>query len=453
MHLSRFRALTGVVAALACGASIAVVGPASAAPTITTAVAPLAAAPKTKLGPVRQLKLEITKPSAQYRMVATWEALPQATSYRVTLSSAGTVLDSGKLAAVADPRWTSDRPVLAGSTVTVKVVPLAAKRPGIAATASAVVPDVTAPVGAYTVALPEGSRTATVTQTSLRDDVTAAAAIKREIDWGAGAGFEPWPTGDVVEHSYPAGKQAYHPVVRLTDEAGNVALVALAAVAIDDTEKPEGAFTAAPAKAWAKYTKVAVTQVGELSDDVSAPANIKRSIAWGDGTTSEWTSGSSIQHVYAAVGSFQPVVKLTDEAGKTREVTLRSVAVAADTVAPKASLAKPATKRARVRSWMPLRGFAKDSGTGVRKVIVRAVEKRRGAWFAYQAPTRSWVKAGTKTRAWRASRPAAVPSVNGAWRYRVAGLRPGQLVIRVRARDNVGNLSAVKTYGQLLKRR
>lgn len=419
-----------------------------AAASLALGVSPGHAAPKGKIGPVQNLTVEITKPSA-YKLTANWDALERATSYRVSLSSGGSVLASDKMTQTS---WVVNPPVTAGRTVTVKVVPLNQNRPGKPASVNKVVPDLTAPTGTYSVSL--DVRTATVTETDLTDDLSLDAVIDREIDWDDnGSGWQAWDTGTTSAHTYQPGKAAYHPRVRLTDEAGNPEVLLLDAVAIDDTEAPEGTFTASSGSAWAKYTKVTVTQVGELSDDVSAAANITRVVDWKDGTTSPWTEGTTPQHVYATAGNYTPIVRLTDESGKTANVSTSEIGVQADSVAPRASLTKPA-KVSSVRAWKRLKGKAKDvAGTGVRNVTVRIVEKRNGRWFAYRATSRTWVKASSKAAALRNAKAAKVAPVDGIWRYSVRRLSKGAIVVQVRGTDNVGNRSKFRTYSQLLNRR
>ncbi len=411
------------------------------------------AAPAQKLGPVKSLAMTIDKPSS-YRVTSDWDALANATAYKVTLTntSAGTVLASQKITA---HHWVTAPTVKAGDRLTLKVVPLNGKKPGTATSIARDVPDLTAPTGAFTVSLPAKSRTATVTQTALHDDLTTEANIKREINWDQGAGFEAWTAGTSVDHPYPEGKHAYHPSVRLTDEAGNTVVLDLPGVAIDDTEKPKGTFLVAPTRAWAKFTGVTVTQVGTLSDDVSTPAFIKRTVDWKDGTAAtQWKTGMALRHLYTTAGTFAPTVTLTDEAGSTMTATLSNVVVKADTVKPRANLIKPRLRRPAIRSWVTLHGRANDvSGSGVRNARVRVVELRRGVWFGYRATTRSWVKGGTKAAALRKSRPAVVRPVAGKWGYRLPGLRKGTLVVKVWGVDNVGNVSTPLVYKQLLTRR
>lgn len=434
--MTRYRASARALVAVVTTAAIAV------------GAAPGQAAPKQRIGPVKDLTVEISKPST-YRLAAAWDTLSGATSYKVTLASSGTVLAAAQ---VNVNRWVLNRALPVGSTVSVKVVPMAGKRPGRPASVSAVVPDLTAPTAVYTVGLTD--RTATVTETELADDLSPVGSIIREIDWDNGLGWQSWTSGSSQSvNTYPAGKAAYHPRVRLTDQAGNTRVLDLTAVAIDDTEAPTGSFQVGPAAGWATFTKATLTQLGELADDVSAPGDIRRTVSWGDGTTTEWATATPLQHVYAAAGTYHPEVTLTDESGRTSTVGSGQVAVQVDGVAPRVKLTKPAKARS-VRAWKTLRGKTSDvDGSGVKGVSVRVVEKRGGRWFGYRAPGRTWVKAASQSAALRRSRAARVTPVDGLWRVKVAKLRKGRLVVKVSAADNVGNRSAVRTYRQRLTAR
>ncbi len=422
---------------------------------VTIAALPVGAAsaqlpPGGKIGPVKNLSMDITKPSS-YRVLADWDALPNATAYRVALTDAsGTVLASTKTTA---DQWDVARDLAVGTNVTVKVTPLEGKRSGRAATVVGRVPDLTPPSGSFDLAQTE--RAVLLTQLSLQDDLSALSAVVRMVDWGEGAGFEPWAVGSTLAHLYPSGKRVYHPAVKLTDQAGNSTVIALAAVAIDDFEAPQGAFAVAPGTAWATYTPVSLTQLGALSDDLSLAENIRRTVDWQDGSApTEWTGSGPLTHVYATAGSFAPTVTLTDEANRQSVIPLAEVLVAVDEVKPRAALRKPRVRRDAIRSWTTLRGSAKDPlGSGVRDAQVRVIEKRGDAWFAYRAGSRSWVNSGTKTRAWRQSRAASVTPVAGRWSAPLHGLRKGVLVVQLSARDNVGNTSVPVSHTQSITRR
>jgi hypothetical protein len=126
-----------------------------------------------------------------------------------------------------------------------------------------------------------------------------------------------------------------------------------------------------------------------------------------------------------------------------------------DFTAPQATLTRATSARSSVASWRVLKGRASDvGGSGVDRVLLRIVEKRGAAWYAYRAPSHSWVKAGaTRARARKLSRLAAVATgPKGGWTYRVSKLRKGRLVVAVSARDHAGNVSGAQVYEQALTR-
>ncbi|GAB3779896.1 PKD domain-containing protein [Nocardioides ungokensis] len=91
---------------------------------------------------------------------------------------------------------------------------------------AAVTGDTAPPTGAFTAG--PGSAwasysTVALTQEAISDgDFSAAADIKRTVDWGDGSAAATWATGTAAEHVYTAAG-SYTPKVELTDEAGNSA--------------------------------------------------------------------------------------------------------------------------------------------------------------------------------------------------------------------------------------
>jgi hypothetical protein len=452
------KAMAGAVAATACAALTLTAVPAEAV-TQPSAVSAFRA-PSTKIGPVTGLALDVTKPGDSYRVHVSWHTLSGATAYKVSFSVGGTTVSRSPK--IKETEWAATVPALTVSnSVTARVVPYAGKRPGRAASISASAPDVTAPTGTYTVDLQGDLLTARVTETALSDDATPRDDIVREIAWDRGADFVAWPVGTTtIDHKYDAGPNVYHPQVRLTDAATPVAnsvVVELDPVVIEDALPPgvTGSFTVSPTGPFANYTRVTITQDGVLTDDASNPEDIARTVDWKDGTSSAWTTGTTTSHVYRSGGIFTPTVTLTDESQKSTSYEAGQVTVSVDSVKPTVRLVRPAKRiRPEVSSWVRLHGKAADSaGTGVRVVKLRLVEKRGGAWFGYKATTKTWVKAATKAGALNKSRSAAVKPLDGAWRYRVRGLAKGLLLVKVYAKDNVGNVSTAKVYKQLLTRR
>jgi hypothetical protein len=453
-QISAARALARTLAVLAVSAGLtSATVPTGALGAPTRAAKPPAGSHK--LGAVQQLQASVDKPGADYRVTGTWTALAGAAGYNASLvdSATGTVLDKAKL---TDPTWAAHTTKPALTQVSVKVVPLTATgRRGRQAITTAVLPDVTAPVGSYSVSHdPADDAVVTVTEVSLSDDVSAAAAVTREIRWDEGAAFEVWPTGGSVTNTYSADLALHNAEVRLTDPAGNVATVPLT-IAVNDNVAPQGEFTAGPATAWAKRTKVKLTQVS-LADNLSTAENIKRVVIWKDGTKRViWAPGTTLRHVYRKAGTFSPTIRLVDEAGNKLVETATAVTVKADTTAPTVRVRVPKTHLSSADSWRTLRGTARDGvGVGVAKVSLKAVQKRGASWFAYRPASRTWVKAGaTKGAALRKAGVAAVrPGTKGSWSYRLGRLRKGHLVFSAVGHDRVGNTSATVWTSRSLTR-
>jgi hypothetical protein len=411
-----------------------------------------AAKPPTRPGTVSNLTLSATKPNAAYTIDATWTAASNATSYRVVMSnSLGSVLDQGSVAGLS---YEGTLTQAANTTVKVSVTAYNGRRHGRSTTKSLVLPDLTAPSASYALSPADSSDgNVAIQQTSLTDDVSGSAAISQHVEWGDGTSSDVAGTVTSIPHGYGAAKAVYYPVVTVKDLAGNESSYPLTAVVADITA-PTGAFSTSPSGAWASWTAVTVSQ-SALSDDLSAADKISRVVDWGDGSTDAWSVGTTLDHVYQVAGSYAPNVTLADEAGNTTVIATSTVDIAADTVAPTARLLAPAHKRTAVRSWTTLNGRATDSGTGVRTVRVKAVEKRGSVWYAYHARTKTWVRGGkTAAAAWHKAGVARV-STDAAhlWSLRLSHLARGVLVAKVSAIDNVGNASSWKARTVRLTRR
>jgi hypothetical protein len=429
---------------------------------LTTTTAPAmgaqqSAARPVRIGAVTGLDADVVKPGAAYLIDSTWNAATNAAGYKVKLvNAAGKTLSSDSVSALS---WTTRTTVPAGTTVKVVVTAFNGTRKGRSATWSTVLPDLTAPTGAYDVTYDTAvSTVATVTETALSDDVSAPAAIARSIDWGEQEGvdsWEPWTSGTVLTHEYPATLGVrYQPRVRVEDAAGNTATLPLRGVVIGDENAPTGTFTATPLNPWAKLNKVTLTQTA-LEDNFTPNANIERLVDWGDGTpTVIWSSGTVLQHLYTTGGSYTPTVTLADEAFNQVAVAANGVTVRVDSVKPTVRLRLPSARKA-VKSWLTLRGRALDGlGTGVKSVEVRAVQKRGTVWYAFRPALGTWTKAGsTRTAAFsKAGLRRVAPTSTGAFSARLPRLRRGVLVVRLAAVDRVGNRSATASYRQALTR-
>jgi PKD domain len=428
--------------------SVAAYVPLLVAALVVTAT-PAEAAPN-KIGPVKGLDVTITRPAERYVVASDWNDLAGATSYRVSLSIGGTVLQSDK---VTTSDWRTNTTREAGARVTVKVVPLAGKKPGKQASLTKELPDLTAPTGAFHIQQAPGSQNVQVVQDTLSDDLTPAGSIARTISWDEGMPFEPWGGGT---HQYTVDVNTalvYHPTVKLEDAAHNVSEVPLGAVVVGDNKAPTGAF-GATSTGWARWTKIALIETSPVDDNFKDAENvITRTVDWGDNSSDTWTGSAAPTHVYADAGTYTPVVTLTDKAGnKADGIEANTVQVAADTGRPRVSLTKPSTRRTWVRKWATLHGKVSDAATGVKVVKLRMIEKRGTSWYAYRSSTHRWVRGGTtQAAALRSATFAKVkPTARNKWSYQVSGLRKGRFVVQARALDNVKNVSKLRTVSQAL---
>lgn len=381
-----------------------------------------------------------TEPSiGTYVVASSWSAVTGATSYRAVVSRAGTTLTSATLGGTS---WTVDVAATPGQQLLVSVQAVVSKRAGKPGTTTVPLTDQIAPTGTYHSTFATDAGTATITQDSLVDD-SPTTGVTRTVDWGDGT-VVAWASGTTIDHTYPLVAARYIPTVTLRDAAGHVTVVDSSGVVVADDTPPTGTFTLDRSAAWAAYTSVTVTQTS-LSDLWSPTAAITRSVDWGDGTVTDWTSGTTLSHVYASAGSFTPAVTITDEAGNAAVVPTSAVSVTADTTGPKVTVTVPSARHS-VRAWRTLRGTATDAGTGVRTVSLKAVEKRAGHWYGYNAVTRAWVRATSRTKAFAKARAfRRRPDSLGRWSASLAGLAKGTLVLRVWAVDQVGNRSATLT--------
>jgi 5'-nucleotidase len=387
-------------------------------------------------------------PSGAYRFDSTWKAGTNTTSFKVTLTTAaGTVVDGKTVSATA---WSTTAKVAAGSVLTVTVSPYNGTRKGTSITTKVTTPDVKGPTGSF-VADDDGWN-GVVHQDALSDDVSAASAIVRSIDWGDGAPTVSWTAGVDIEHTY-AAQGRYVAVLTLVDEAGNQTRLELPIV-IQDKTAPSGAFSVGPEAGWASLSDITITQTS-LSDDFSPAGTIGRVVDWKDGTQSTWVGDAPITHVYAVAGTFTPDVTVTDEAGNSATIASTGAAtITADVAGPAVRLTLPRRKVTTAATWKTLKGKATDAGVGVARVRVLAVEKRATSFYAYRPATKHWVRAGrTLAGAFQKARPVtAARTADGRWLAPLSGLKLGTLVYRVSATDLVGNASKVLTHKQKLTR-
>jgi 5'-nucleotidase len=397
---------------------------------------PSSAAPPVRPGPVANLTLTATAAQGGgYTVSSTWTPASNATSYRIVLTSNGVAVAS---VTQTSPPWSATLNLTANSQLQISVTPFADKRAGTAASTVYTLPDLAPPVGSFTVET--SGMDATITQTSLSDDSTPAAQIKRSVTWGDGSAAQVWQTGTTLTHNYGALGR-YVPTVTLTDNAGNAVTLTLKAAVFGDTTAPAANFASGPPSAIARWTTVNLN-VESLSDNYTPADLIERTVSWGDGSTEAWKSGATLTHVYSIAGTFTPTVVTLDEAGNSSKTSADAIAVSVDAAGPVVTIAKPKAA-AKVSSWRTIKGTATDAGVGTASVALVAIQKRSTGWFGYNATTKKWVKAGTKGKAWTKAVAIAGALDKTAWTARVTGLRKGKLVLRASAADKLANKSAV----------
>ena len=402
---------------------------------VGTLGASASAAPPVRPGPVANLTLSATAAQGGgYTVTSNWTPATNATTYRIVLTSNGTTVASVTQTA---PPWSATLNLTANSQLQVSVTPVADKRAGTTASVVYTLPDLAPPVGAFTVTT--SGMDATITQTALSDDSTPAAQVKRSVSWGDGSAAQVWQTGATITHNYAAFGR-YVPTVTLTDNAGNAVALTVKAAVFGDTTAPAANFASGPSSAIARWTTVNLN-VESLSDNYTPADLIERTVSWGDGTTEAWKSGATITHVYSIAGTFTPTVVTLDEAGNSSKTAADPIAVGVDATGPVVTIAKPKAA-SKVSSWRTVKGTAKDAGVGTSSVALVAIEKRSTAWFAYDATTKKWVKAGTKGKAWKKAVAVAGVLDRTDWKARITGLRKGKLLLRASASDNLANRSA-----------
>ncbi len=435
------------------GLGVATVGAALSALLLAGTMAPATAKPgrHDHQGGVRDLTLSAAKPDNAYRVHASWTASYRASKYVVSMTSlTGAAL--GK-STVTTPSWTGKTTLPVGSWV--KVTVRADRSKGHRATTKWIkLPDVTAPVATYAVTPASSSDgKATINLISLTDDASTPSDITQRVNWGSSTPLVN-ATGLVTSftHSYGPAKAVHHPVVTVSDAAGNSNTYDLTAVVADVTA-PTGTFSVSPASAWANWTKVTLDQT-DLQDDLSSADAISRLVTWGDGHQQSWAAGTTLTHRYTVGGTYTPSVSITDEAGNTADLATASVAVTVDSTAPAVRTKLPQHATKAVSRWTTLKGRASDLGTGVRKIRLRAIEKRGSVWYAYRPVRETWVRAGSsRAAAWSKARVAKVaPGTTNAWTFQLHHLKVGVLIYKVSAVDNVKNRSAWKTQRTVLTR-
>ncbi|HEY3529472.1 MAG TPA: hypothetical protein VGK78_10000 [Nocardioides sp.] len=423
-------------------------GSLAAALLITGVGATAANAKPVKPGRVPGLAASATEPAiGTFDVSAHWDAATHATSYQVSVIRAGTTLASAK---VTNLQWSTDVSGTPGQQLTVSVKALDGHFKGLAAKTSVTLHDLIAPRASYTSKWDNNDGIATLTEVGLVDD-SPLSGVTRTVDWGDGTPVT-YAAGDPITHQYPLTEKRYVPQVTLEDAAQNTRVVAAAAVVINDDEAPIGTFANQTATAWAKLTRVTVTE-SDINDNWTPDALITRRVVWGDGTTTAWTGTGNATHVYTTAGTYTPAVTITDEAHNAATVPTSAVVVTADTVGPLVKLILPRNKHS-VKAWKTLRGKATDAGTGVKTVSLKAVEKRNGHWYGYNAHTHKWLKTTTKAKAFGRARAFTLKTdAHHHWSAKLVGLGKGTLAYKVWAFDRVNNRSRTVSHQTTLTHR
>ena len=442
MHaLLTFRTSALVAAsALVAGTVVGTATAASAAPHRPSVVTGLvASAGATSVSPT----------TTSYAVTSSWNPVSNATAYKVSLTKGGTTLTSAK---VIGTSWSPTVQSTPGNA-SLSVRAVNGHRQGRTASVSVTFSDVNGPTGTFTTTCDKETGDASVAVDTLADD-SGSTGITRTVDWKL-TGTDPvvWNANSALTFTYPLIQARYVPTVTLEDADHNVRTVDLPACVVKDELAPTGAaYTVDRTAAWASFTKVTVHETTAPSDNWSPASFITRVVDWGDGSTTSVKNGKAA-HVYATAGDYTPVVTVTDEADNFVTLPTSDLTVTTDTVAPTLKLILPRAKHS-VKAWRTLRGKATDAQTGVKNVSLRAVEKRGGVWFGYNASTQKWLKATSKAKAFGRSKAFSLrTNALHRWAAPLAGLTKGTLVYKTRVIDQVGNRSGTVTHSAKLTQR
>lgn len=434
-----------------------------AAGAMVLAAAPAMARPAAKPGKVNNVKIavaDIALGGTAYSVPASWSASTKTTDYQVKLvNSAGTVLNSNS--GITATQWTARTNADAGTMVRVVVTPFNGTRKGQPAQSNLVpLPDLSAPMGTFSMSKADKAYKVTLSQLTLADNVTAQANISKVVHWGDGVDTD-WNGSSSLDHTYATPNpitdvDRYTASITLSDTAtpANSVTLPLGDVVVNDFTPPTGTFAVASSSAWTSYSPVSLTE-SAVDDGAGSPANnIERTVSWGDGSSDSWTSGAVPTHVYSTDGLHHVTVTLTDEAGNVSDpIPAGDVTSATDATAPAVKFKYPAKPRNVAKKWRTLRGTVTDAGVGAKQVQLKVIEKRGRAWYSYKPGTHRWVKAGTVRKAWtKAGLAKVTPSATGTWAQGVAGVRKGTLTYRAKGVDNVGNASGWLAHSQKLTR-
>jgi hypothetical protein len=178
---------------------------------------------------------------------------------------------------------------------------------------------------------------------------------------------------------------------------------------VPDINAPFGTYTVS----WVDLTGT-ITQTS-LNDD-GPIGEVTRTVDWGDATTPEaWTTGDTIDHLYAAEGLYRPTVTLEDGVGNTRVVVLDPI-VPGDVTAPTGTFTTaPST------AWQQL-------------TTVNVIQTALSDDFSAAADVDRWISWGDggEPQAW-------AQTISLAHVYATAGTYTPQVILK----DEAGNTGAV----------
>ena len=302
--------------------------------------------------------------------------------------------------------------------------------------------DKTAPSGTFT---PNRwsifpGQSVTLTLTGIKDNVSTAAQIKRVVTWGDGASSTVTPTATTVAHTYKSsGKKPI--TLTLTDAAGNKRVVTSVGP------------TVVPSSVKYKLSRTSVFHgqkfVWEL---LSVPAGAtKITVAWGDGraTVISKPKKQKITRYYYVTPNNLLVPKGTktlkatvyNKYGAATPQVVGKVTLKPDTARPTAKVTPPANA-GKAKSWKSIKGTVRDTGSGVKEVIIGAfVGKSNGSVVCYAPSKKKWITITESTNISVCFIP--VKPSNGKFSAALKSAPPkGHLSIGVVVMDWAGNLNA-----------
>jgi hypothetical protein len=280
----------------------------------------------------------------------------------------------------------------------------------------------------------------TLTLSGIKDNVSPPTQIKRVVTWGDGSSSTVSPASTTIAHVYKSsGKKPI--TLTLTDAAGNKKVV-----------KSSGPTVVPQSVKW-KLSRTSVFHgqkfVWEL---LSVPAGAtKITVAWGDGraTVISKPKKQKITRYYYS----DPAGYIVPKGTKTLKATVYNkygaatpqvvgkVTLKPDTARPSVTITPPA-KANKASSWKAVKGTVRDTGSGVKELIVIAfVGKDNGSVACYAPSKKNWITVTPSSNlsvCFNAAKP-----VSGKYSVAFKKTPPkGQLSIGVIAMDWAGNLNA-----------